>query len=169
MNNTNSITIWRISMKRGFMEVKDGIFHWTILSMHWLWYFSVLVWLWLQLDMQQFTGIKDEKMKSIFWTSHFSFRRNQDKTVRGLSSDCRKRRKHRNLVTMKFNMFNWLLETLSTFLVLIFINRILTIFYIVTLSCGTPIVYFLGIEENRSMVKQYVKSNISTFSKKEKE
>ena len=86
--------------------------------------------------------------------------------VGGISLECRKQRKNRNLVTMKFNMFNWILESLGTFLVLVFRNRILTILYVIILSCGTPLVYFLGIEENRRKVKEYFIANIRTFSKK---
>ena len=88
--------------------------------------------------------------------------------VGGISSECRKMRRNRNLVTMKFNMFNWILESLGTFLVLVFRNRILTILYVIILSCGTPLVYFLGIEENRSKVKEYFVANVRTFSKKNK-
>lgn len=67
---------------------------------------------------------------------------------------------------MKFNMFNWILETFSTFLVFISLNRYFTLLYIVTISCGTPIVYFMGIEENRNLAKDYFKSNIRIFKKK---
>ena len=88
--------------------------------------------------------------------------------VGGISLECRKQRKNRNLVTVKFNMFNWILETLSTFLVLIFRSRYIDILYVITLSCGTPVVYFLGIEENRRKVKEYFIANIRTFSKKNK-
>ena len=88
--------------------------------------------------------------------------------VGGISLECRKQRKNRNLVTMKFNMFNWILESLGTFLVLVFRNRILTILYVIILSCGTPLVYFLGIEENRSKIREYFIANIRTFSKKNK-
>ena len=65
---------------------------------------------------------------------------------------------------MKFNMFNWILETVSTFMVLIFINRIITLIYILIMSSGTPIVYFMGIEENRNKAKEYFKSNMRIFS-----
>ena len=67
---------------------------------------------------------------------------------------------------MKFNMFNWILETFSTFLVFISLNRYFTLLYIVTISCGTPIVYFMGIEENRNLAKDYFKLNIRIFQKK---
>ena len=91
----------------------------------------------------------------------YRFRRNQDNKVSGLSTTARNQRKNRNLVTMKFNMFNWILETLSSFLVLILPSyRYFTILYILVNSCGTPLVYFMGIEENRSMAKEYFKLNL---------
>ena len=72
----------------------------------------------------------------------------------------RKQRRNRNLVTMKFNMFNWVLETFSTILVLIKVNRIFYILYLFINATGTPLVYYLGIEENRKSAKEYFKSNI---------
>ena len=72
----------------------------------------------------------------------------------------RKQRKNRNLVTMKFNMINWVLETFSTILVLMKVNRIFYILYLFVNATGTPLVYYLGIEENRKSAKEYFKSNI---------
>ena len=59
---------------------------------------------------------------------------------------------------MKFNMINWVLETFSTILVLMKVNRIFYILYLFV--TGTPLVYYLGIEENRKSAKEYFKSNI---------
>ena len=72
----------------------------------------------------------------------------------------RKQRKNRNLVTMKFNMINWVLETFSTILVLKEVNRIFYILYLFVNSTGTPLVYYLGIEENRKPAQEYFRSNI---------
>ena len=91
----------------------------------------------------------------------YRFRKHQDNKVSGISNTVRKQRKNRNLVTMKFNMFNWMLETCSTILVIIIPpHRYFTLLYILVNSCGTPLVYFMGIEENRNMVKEYFKQNI---------
>ena len=68
------------------------------------------------------------------------FRKNQDKRAPGLSITARKTRRTRNLVSMKFNIMNWLLETVSTVLVLIGENRFFTILYLLVNSCGTPLV-----------------------------
>ena len=43
-----------------------------------------------------------------------------------------------------------------------------TLLYILVTSCGTPMVYFMGIEENRTMAKEYFKSNMRIFQKKNK-
>ena len=93
------------------------------------------------------------------------FRQKQDKNVVGLSNFVRMKRKNRNLVTMKFHLFNWILETLSTLLVLIDRNqnRFSTLIYILTMSCGTPLVYFMGIEENRKMAQEHFKANMRVF------
>ena len=56
---------------------------------------------------------------NIFWSPAIRFRQKQDKNVSGISNSSRVKRRNRNLVTMKFHMFNWILETLSTILVLI--------------------------------------------------
>ena len=53
-------------------------------------------------------------------------------------------------------MINWLLETLCTFLVVIDINRFFTILYILIMSCSTPLVYYLGIEENRILAQAQI-------------
>jgi len=96
----------------------------------------------------------------------YSFRRKQDINVKGVSNFVRNKRKNRNLVTMKFNMFNWMLETVSTFMMFIFINRFSTLLYVLVNSCGTPLVYVMGIEENRNMAKEYFKYRMRIFSRK---
>ena len=98
--------------------------------------------------------------------STFRFRYKHDSNVPGLSSNARQIRKHRNIVTMKFNMFNWILETLINILILSGSNRIFTILYILVMSCGTPLVYFMGIEENRKQAEEHFKSNIKIFKSK---
>ena len=85
-----------------------------------------------------------------------------------MSNFVRNKRKNRNLVTMKFNMFNWMLETVSTFMMFIFINRLSTLLYVLVNSCGTPLVYVMGIEENRNMAKEYFKYRMRIFSNKTK-
>ena len=61
---------------------------------------------------------------------------------------------------MRFNMINWLLETLSIVLVLTMKKQIFTILYLLVTSCGTPLVYWLGIEENRQKAREYFQSRM---------
>ena len=69
------------------------------------------------------------------------FRKDQDGRNSGLSISALKARRTRNLVSMRFNMINWFLETVSTSLVLVQENRFFTIFYLLINSCGTPLVF----------------------------
>ena len=69
--------------------------------------------------------------------------------MKGLSKTARLKRKNRNLVTMKFNMMNCILETVSTIFLYFLNNDLSVIIYILVLSFGTPLVYILGIEESK--------------------
>ena len=103
----------------------------------------------------------------IFVLRFIRFRQKQDKNTSGLSNSARMRRRNRNLVTTKFHLFNWILETLSTFIVIILnLNRFSTLIYIFTISYGTPLVYFMGIEENRKMTQEHFRAKMRVFSKK---
>ena len=68
------------------------------------------------------------------------FTNRQAENVLGISSSAKVLRKRRNLVSMRFNMINWLLETVSLILFLIKNNVFLTILYVLVNSCGTPLV-----------------------------
>ena len=66
---------------------------------------------------------------------------------------------------MKFNLWNWILETISTLIVIIIKNSYSTVIYLLITSCGTPLVYYLGIEENRRQAKARFKEHIKMFKK----
>ena len=121
---------------------------------------------WHLLDTGKFSG-KELWIENICFNRFIRFRQKQDMNVSGLSNSARMKRRNRNLVTMKFHMFNWILETLSTILVLIDLNlnRFSTLIYIFTISYGTPLVYFMGIEENRKMAQEHFRANMRVFSK----
>ena len=68
------------------------------------------------------------------------FRNKQDENVSGISSSAKVLRKRRNLVTMRFNLINWVLETTSLILVVIEDNMLLNTLYLLVTSCGTPLV-----------------------------
>ena len=96
----------------------------------------------------------------------------------GLTEAARKMRRTKNLVSMKFNLLNFLMETLSVLLLLAIKSYFIRILYLLVryiylylyiLSthisllvsyCGTPLVYYLGMEENRKAAQAYIKSTI---------
>ena len=80
--------------------------------------------------------------------------------MKGLSDSARLKRKNRNLVTMKFNMINWALETVGTILVIILPTSSSIILSMLLSSCGTPVVYLLGIEDNLKTAREIVMEKI---------
>lgn len=56
---------------------------------------------------------------------------------------------------MKFNLINYILETVSMILMLVFKEEVIILLYLLANSCGTPLVYYLGIEENRKQAQEY--------------
>ena len=79
----------------------------------------------------------------------------QNKKVVGLSEAAKARRKHRNLVTMKFNLMNYVLESGTMLLFGLIRNEYISILYFVVNCCGTPLVYYIGMEENRRQAQDY--------------
>ena len=82
----------------------------------------------------------------------------------GLSKRAITSRKQTNLVNIKFNLFNWILDTSSVVLVLVSGDSF-TIVYLLVISCGPPLLYFLGIQENRQNTRNFVQSRIRVFEK----
>ena len=83
------------------------------------------------------------------------FKNNQNERVVGLSEVAKRRREQRNVVTMKFNLINYLLETVSVLMSLLVKNFFVDLLYYLVNYCGTPLVYYLGIEENRRQAEEY--------------
>ena len=106
--------------------------------------------------------------KYVFIKISLRVRRSVDNKAPGLSEVARLKRKNKNLVTMKFNMINSVLEMVATLIVMIRTDELFAVFYIFFTSCGTPLVYYMGIEENRIKAEEYLKENIETFKKKTK-
>ena len=78
----------------------------------------------------------------------YRFRLQQNLTVIGLSAVSRNRRKKRNLVTAKFNVIIWLSEFCS-YLVIIPEGNFFFVLYFLISGTISPILYCLGIEDNR--------------------
>ena len=95
------------------------------------------------------------------------FRKLKDSKIEGVNNEAKIRRTRRNLVTMQFNMINWLLETVSLTLVMFDEKTFFRILYLLVTSCGTPLVYYLGFEDNRKKAREYFQSRMKIFNKKE--
>ena len=113
------------------------------------------------------------------------FRKKQDEYVAGISRSARVLRKRKNLVSTRCNLMNWLLETLSLILLIVGAGEriFLNLLYLLVNSCGTPLVillcstyfhfiftiffliYFLGIEENRRLVREHFQSRMRIFKR----
>ena len=65
-------------------------------------------------------------------------------------------------------MLNYILEMVSFVLISISNIPVLTVIFLLIKSCGTPIIYYIGIEENRALTREFVKSQIKYFVPKSK-
>ena len=97
----------------------------------------------------------------------FKFCQKQNSRALGLSERARNSRKQRNLVNVKFNLLNWILDTVSLGLVMIS-GEDYQIIYLLVISCGHPHLYLMGIQEEREETKNYSKSKIRIFQRKGK-
>ena len=75
--------------------------------------------------MQLFISINEPFPDDILFSICFRFRKIHDDKINGLSSSAKIARKRRNLVSMQFNMINWLVETVSLLLVMLKQRQIL--------------------------------------------
>ena len=90
----------------------------------------------------------------------------QTNTVAGLSQAAKTKRNNRNLVSMKYNLMNHILYMTGGLIYLITRNNLTAMIHFLILSCGSPLIYLLGIEENRKKTQALLKSKIEIFEKK---
>ena len=84
----------------------------------------------------------------------YRFRKQQVNSVRGLAEFNRVYRKKSNLVTTKYNLIIWIIEAVSMFSIMFSIqNNVSQIFYFSIPSTFSPILYFIGILENRERMR----------------
>ena len=50
-------------------------------------------------------------------------------------------------------------------MVIIIVNELIVIVYVLIMSCGTPMVYFLGIEDNRNAAKEVLMTKTKVFTR----
>ena len=117
---------------------------------------------WLHSNLQVFLRIWNSL---ILIETSCRFANNQTDNVAGLNQTAKNQRKNRNLVTMKYNVFNFILTTFSLLIFLIIRNDLAVMIYLVVVSCGSPLVYLLGMEENRRKTQLIFRSKIELFYK----
>ena len=100
--------------------------------------------------------LSDPIMVPFFYTRIYLFRKRLNEKKLGLGEAALMRRKQRNIVQMKFHLFTWIWESLT--ILLLFSRPGLKLVYALCMSCGSPLLYFLGIEENRVVTWEHLKS-----------
>ena len=83
---------------------------------------------------------------------HYRFTKHQNDNVPGLSEAARTKRRNKNFVTMKFNLINFLMDTISSMLLPVFNSFFIRLFYFIVSYCGTPLV----LEKELSKQKGYL-------------
>ena len=97
----------------------------------------------------------------------FKFILKQDRKAPGLSAEARKRRRQKNLVSIKFNLMTWVLDSLMIVMIVMTTDKLLQTSFMLVTSIGTPLIYFLGIEENRKQMQEFYQYQIRKKRKKE--
>ena len=84
----------------------------------------------------------------------YRFRQQQVKSVKGLAEMNRFYRKKSNLVTTKYNLIIWITEAFTMFFIMLSIqNNVFQILYLAIPSTFSPILYYIGILENREHMR----------------
>ena len=92
---------------------------------------------------------------------HYRFTKHQNDNVPGLSEAARTKRRNKNFVTMKFNLINFLMDTISSMLLPVFNSFFIRLFYFIVSYCGTPLVLEkeLSKQEGYLSICYYKRSN----------
>ena len=85
----------------------------------------------------------------------YLFRKKDNYEVSGLNERSRLIRKHRNIVTTKFNMMNWMFE-ISGFIVLIPGERTFSVLYFLITCTISPVLYYVASGLNRLAAKRRI-------------
>ena len=96
----------------------------------------------------------------------YRFRKQMNANLKGLNENKINFRKRSNLVTTKYNLIIWVIEALSLLTIFFSISNIAQILFVSIPSTFSPILYFIGILENREHTRQRV---IQIFQETKKE
>ena len=87
------------------------------------------------------------------------------KSASGLSEEAQRRRRQKNLVSIRFNLMNWLLETVMILMIFMTTDKMFQTTFILVTSIGTPLIYCLGIAENRKQIEEFYRHQIRKVKK----
>ena len=92
----------------------------------------------------------------------YMFTKKQNKVAPGLSDEAMRRRRQKNLVSIQFNLMNWVLESVMILMIVTTTDKMFQTSFILVTSIGTPLIYYLGIEANRQKIKEFYRNQIKT-------
>ena len=90
----------------------------------------------------------------------YIFTKKQNKVAPGLSDEAMQRRRQKNLVSIQFNLMNWVLESVMILMIVTTTDKMFQTSFILVTSIGTPLIYYLGIEANRQKIKEFYRNQI---------
>ena len=70
-------------------------------------------------------------------------------------------------MSIKFNLMTWVLDSLMIVMIVMTTDKLLQTSFMLVTSIGTPLIYFLGIEENRKQMQEFYQYQIRKKRKKE--
>ena len=92
-----------------------------------------------------------------------------DRNMKGISDKSRNARKKRNLVSTKYNLIIWICEVLCSFPIIFSKSDIFQILYVSLPSTLSPILYFIGILENREHMRTRLLEIFKEYKRKRDE
>ena len=96
----------------------------------------------------------------LLYSLTYKFTMKQNKIASGLSEKQKQKRRHKNMVSIRFNLMNWMLESVMILMIFLTTDKMFQTAFILVTSIGTPLIYYLGIEENRKQIEEYYQNQI---------
>ena len=69
------------------------------------------------------------------------------------------------MVSIRFNLMNWMLESVMILMIFLTTDKMFQTAFILVTSIGTPLIYYLGIAENRKQIEEYYQNQIRKMKK----
>ena len=92
-------------------------------------------------------------------------KKQNNKSDSGLSDEAQQKRRQKNLVSIRFNLMNWMLESVMILMIFMTTDKMIQTTFILVTSIGTPLIYYLGIAENRKQIEEFYQHQIRKVKK----